>query len=115
MIRRPPRSTLFPYTTLFRSRARLEALDERARAADVRLHDRGKADALARLQELVPVVHDDGARVAHAETLEQRELECLRLLEAPGRDRVDDGDAEGLPVGQQRLGVEEHAPVAAPM
>src|SRR5256885_13187074 len=78
MIRRPPRSTLFPYTTLFRSRARLEALDERARAADVRLHDRGKADALARLQELVPVVHDDGARVAHAETLEQRELECLR-------------------------------------
>src|SRR5687768_17628696 len=25
MIRRPPRSTLFPYTTLFRSRGRLEA------------------------------------------------------------------------------------------
>src|SRR5258708_15444773 len=26
MIRRPPRSTLFPYTTLFRSRIRAEAL-----------------------------------------------------------------------------------------
>src|SRR5437762_4375154 len=26
MIRRPPRSTLFPYTTLFRSHARLERL-----------------------------------------------------------------------------------------
>src|SRR5256885_6168448 len=26
MIRRPPRSTLFPYTTLFRSPARLDAL-----------------------------------------------------------------------------------------
>src|SRR2546422_6954064 len=26
MIRRPPRSTLFPYTTLFRSRQRAEAL-----------------------------------------------------------------------------------------
>src|SRR2546421_8754606 len=26
MIRRPPRSTLFPYTTLFRSKARLRAL-----------------------------------------------------------------------------------------
>src|SRR5574341_2604381 len=26
MIRRPPRSTLFPYTTLFRSRARVEGL-----------------------------------------------------------------------------------------
>src|SRR2546427_10666752 len=35
MIRRPPRSTLFPYTTLFRSRAELlsiERLEERARA-----------------------------------------------------------------------------------
>src|SRR5256885_6994550 len=27
MIRRPPRSTLFPYTTLFRSHDRLEQLD----------------------------------------------------------------------------------------
>src|SRR3712207_8711534 len=27
MIRRPPRSTLFPYTTLFRSGVRLEALE----------------------------------------------------------------------------------------
>src|SRR5260370_29402290 len=33
MIRRPPRSTLFPYTTLFRSLA-AELLDERARRAD---------------------------------------------------------------------------------
>src|SRR3712207_7395565 len=32
MIRRPPRSTLFPYTTLFRS-----VLDERQRTTDVRL------------------------------------------------------------------------------
>src|SRR5256885_7807497 len=30
MIRRPPRSTLFPYTTLFRSRALLAHLTERA-------------------------------------------------------------------------------------
>src|SRR5258708_24847767 len=29
MIRRPPRSTLFPYTTLFRSNRRLEPLDLR--------------------------------------------------------------------------------------
>src|SRR3712207_8755399 len=27
MIRRPPRSTLFPYTTLFRSRVRADAVD----------------------------------------------------------------------------------------
>src|SRR3712207_9250128 len=59
MIRRPPRSTLFPYTTLFRSRARaqhhvvapadfpallagadhpLGAIEERSRIASLRLH-----------------------------------------------------------------------------
>src|SRR5882762_10740686 len=32
MIRRPPRSTLFPYTTLFRSRAGVISRDERVRA-----------------------------------------------------------------------------------
>src|SRR6266498_5837233 len=35
MIRRPPRSTLFPYTTLFRSEAR-------AQITDVPLHPRGR-------------------------------------------------------------------------
>src|SRR3712207_7376360 len=35
MIRRPPRSTLFPYTTLFRSR-RLDRDEERRRAAPLR-------------------------------------------------------------------------------
>src|SRR5436305_8993617 len=33
MIRRPPRSTLFPYTTLFRSGLYREALDVRRRVA----------------------------------------------------------------------------------
>src|SRR3712207_8256409 len=32
MIRRPPRSTLFPYTTLFRSRGRRTAADRRGPA-----------------------------------------------------------------------------------
>src|SRR5437667_7791422 len=32
MIRRPPRSTLFPYTTLFRSRGRLSGLRPRTSA-----------------------------------------------------------------------------------
>src|SRR2546422_4469217 len=36
MIRRPPRSTLFPYTTLFRSHA---GLDHREVAPGHRLHD----------------------------------------------------------------------------
>src|SRR3712207_7557430 len=33
MIRRPPRSTLFPYTTLFRSRTDFEASSETARSS----------------------------------------------------------------------------------
>src|SRR5256885_14146225 len=36
MIRRPPRSTLFPYTTLFRSAA--APAESRAAPADARLH-----------------------------------------------------------------------------
>src|SRR2546425_8835975 len=34
MIRRPPRSTLFPYTTLFRSRKPLRLLDRPGRRGD---------------------------------------------------------------------------------
>src|SRR2546429_8951576 len=34
MIRRPPRSTLFPYTTLFRSEVRLDALEVGQLVAD---------------------------------------------------------------------------------
>src|SRR4051794_41848176 len=42
MIRRPPRSTLFPYTTLFRSRVRVESCCSRLRrpAMRVRFHER---------------------------------------------------------------------------
>src|SRR5690348_17461088 len=37
MIRRPPRSTLFPYTTLFRSR--VDRVGVRVRGAQLRRHD----------------------------------------------------------------------------
>src|SRR2546422_3688610 len=48
MIRRPPRSTLFPYTTLFRSRA-----DDLLRSADVQ----GGDERRGRLGGLVEVGH----------------------------------------------------------
>src|SRR3712207_7234861 len=48
MIRRPPRSTLFPYTTLFRSlRALEDALLEFAGCAVVISHDRWFLDRIA--------------------------------------------------------------------
>src|SRR3712207_7081262 len=49
MIRRPPRSTLFPYTTLFRS-------------VTLRQHSKG-ARRMARLAELVDAASPFGARV----------------------------------------------------
>src|SRR3712207_8685809 len=50
MIRRPPRSTLFPYTTLFRSNVRAMVTANIARAAaDLRIterYERARRDAL---------------------------------------------------------------------
>src|SRR2546430_5037676 len=66
MIRRPPRSTLFPYTTLFRSRAgsrerpRLERLGDGHHGDDERVH--------------VDVLYGEGARAAR-----QRDRKSTRL------------------------------------
>src|SRR2546422_6938443 len=64
MIRRPPRSTLFPYTTLFRSRQGATRLDLGARGAalrDRRAGGRGEDPALTRVRG---VDHGRGGRVA---------------------------------------------------
>src|SRR5256885_12031493 len=61
MIRRPPRSTLFPYTTLFRSIERelaaelLERLDEAVRLREAR-HRRGLGDLEADLRAVEPAL-----------------------------------------------------------
>src|SRR2546422_8091467 len=73
MIRRPPRSTLFPYTTLFRSRERFHAPghDRRVETEDVRsAWDRGhRQDLLGRSEE-------------HTSELQSRlHLVCRLLLE----------------------------------
>src|SRR5256885_7280212 len=49
MIRRPPRSTLFPYTTLFRSPGNAPA--RRQHAAVAAAHDRGKLANAPRSEE----------------------------------------------------------------
>src|SRR2546430_13740101 len=83
MIRRPPRSTLFPYTTLFRSQI---VAVERARAAALRFGD------AARISDDVHVATpDEKARVAgfrrtrseeHTSELQsQSNLVCRLLLE----------------------------------
>src|SRR3712207_7215691 len=92
MIRRPPRSTLFPYTTLFRSQAPLQveqgraaqrlALEPRRRPLrDVGVEDRrpGRATAL---------VNQDDRSEEHTSELQSRQyLVCRLLLEKKNKNK----------------------------
>src|SRR2546427_40936 len=63
MIRRPPRSTLFPYTTLFRSAKAVLALDrDRARG---RTRGRGEAQSRGREDQLAGCGSADGFTLGH--------------------------------------------------
>src|SRR2546430_9834626 len=83
MIRRPPRSTLFPYTTLFRSAGRRRAEHERTRAGDVAAHVRVRAahvaddEILVREVLLEPGCVDDG--VHSAATIPASDRKSTRL------------------------------------
>src|SRR5947209_17343745 len=92
MIRRPPRSTLFPYTTLFRSRAASDAgrAEEGSRAgrAEVRAGRRVDRRRLGLDRQLL----HRRARVArseeHTSELQSRQyLVCRLLLEKKKQDR----------------------------
>src|SRR2546430_10309005 len=79
MIRRPPRSTLFPYTTLFRSLQRVElALVHRVRLQPQQLGDLGR-------RQPVQVAHAEHLPVRseeHTSELQsQSNLVCRLLLE----------------------------------
>src|SRR3712207_8899126 len=93
MIRRPPRSTLFPYTTLFRSGARGRAR-RAGLAADVRPAQRPTAWPYPRLPATAGATrqHRSGARVTapadplagrseeHTSELQSRQYLVCRLL-----------------------------------
>src|SRR3712207_8139799 len=89
MIRRPPRSTLFPYTTLFRSQVqRGVGPHEGLQRAVVRAHDL----AAAALQPIAPravrrarapgreVFHLGPDRKSHTSELQSRQYLVCRLL-----------------------------------
>src|SRR3712207_7488216 len=71
MIRRPPRSTLFPYTTLFRSAGRLQELRQQVEAG-------GLARAVGADQAVDAAAPDPQVHVAHSD-------EAQELLRQPGR------------------------------
>src|SRR3712207_7389161 len=87
MIRRPPRSTLFPYTTLFRSEEEVHPLDRRR--ALVQGVDLGVADVLLDrvvLREARAAEHLQRARQQlvrseeHTSELQSRQYLVCRLL-----------------------------------
>src|SRR3712207_8783417 len=96
MIRRPPRSTLFPYTTLFRSRQRLEAGRDRRLTAAVDPADtpagadarepegRHPVDLLvaagAGLRDVEGTVRAEGRSEEHTSELQSRQYLVCRLL-----------------------------------
>src|SRR3712207_7175539 len=91
MIRRPPRSTLFPYTTLFRSGAETFSVGDLGSPLPLALE---VADGLARQDQREPAlglrVPADGLRSEeHTSELQSRQyLVCRLLLEKKNDSRV---------------------------
>src|SRR5256885_13072550 len=91
MIRRPPRSTLFPYTTLFRSRVRLQPPDAARRAGEDELilaREPPQRQAEEREREPIQAVRRTpiaADRRSRAEVqVQPRQLHRRRLADEPG-------------------------------
>src|SRR3712207_8727228 len=78
MIRRPPRSTLFPYTTLFRSREALSQGQAQQRVAHQRVGDEEPSDKAAE----VPAGTEREARSEHPIGQQQRSEEHTSELQS---------------------------------
>src|SRR2546426_1790555 len=93
MIRRPPRSTLFPYTTLFRSHCRLESHRAAHRVVDRRPEHRRGARFGSVAFDVYPQLVEDVARVVQHVRSEEHTSElqspcnlvCRLLLEKKKR------------------------------
>src|SRR2546430_13533985 len=100
MIRRPPRSTLFPYTTLFRSRCRLLHPGMRRQAQVV---VRREVDDVATVEPGPGVLGAlEGARVRseeHTSELQsQSNLVCRLLLEKKKTTNAESSELHTLPL-----------------
>src|SRR2546422_3537626 len=87
MIRRPPRSTLFPYTTLFRSptdvRGQQRGHDHRHGALEGRIPESGQRPVAGRVPERAAARSEE-----HTSELQSRlHLVCRLLLEKKKKDK----------------------------
>src|SRR2546427_8290316 len=90
MIRRPPRSTLFPYTTLFRSELRQSADHVRTEVADVQPHGQRDQQVLGHEHAAAHVFQRQGSDRSEEHTSElqsQSNLVCRLLLEKKKKNR----------------------------
>src|SRR3712207_3520139 len=104
MIRRPPRSTLFPYTTLFRSPESFKVLlkEMQSLALDVNvLSDEGQTvevreedDELLRAAEELGIDLSPGSLRAAARPADAQEVES-------GEDRLDESGELSLPADEE--------------
>src|SRR2546430_10313707 len=85
MIRRPPRSTLFPYTTLFRSRTVQRLLTLQAQELPPSLPPSNDASATLRLPRWL--LRRDRSEEHTSELQSQSNLVCRLLLEKKKRTR----------------------------
>src|SRR5690554_7684767 len=84
MIRRPPRSTLFPYTTLFRSQGRERAVQHVVAATELPgpLHGEQVGDAFHHAEEARVAIGIRARSEEHTSELQSRpHLVCRLLLE----------------------------------
>src|SRR3712207_7461271 len=96
MIRRPPRSTLFPYTTLFRSVVQLRVRDQRPQQVEVADGGLGR-DVLEQGPRLRQAGLVEGERLGrqgrseeHTSELQSRQyLVCRLLLEKKKNSHID--------------------------
>src|SRR3989449_4942164 len=97
MIRRPPRSTLFPYTTLFRSRLEREV---DVLALEIRREHPGQhAGILGHLGEGLP-----GRSEEHTSELQSRlHLVCRLLLEKKKKTKLHDNPLIHINIEQPDL------------
>src|SRR3712207_7403929 len=92
MIRRPPRSTLFPYTTLFRSRTRLfveqgQKIDAGAQLNEGSIYPHDLLDIRGRTDTEVYLVSERSEE--HTSELQSRQyLVCRLLLEKKKKHNI---------------------------
>src|SRR3712207_7560994 len=101
MIRRPPRSTLFPYTTLFRSSGtRLVGTRLRSRSARLRLYPGAFIGWSVPSVQTTRLASTSGARVPgrseeHTSELQSRQYLVCRLLLEKKKTNAPDSSFKG--------------------